>query len=84
MTLLIDQDNEPTKSLYFLGAKVIHALMESNFGVVDPNVLFRAVNDGTVEAGAKVSYDYFMLTLDWLFLLGKINLDEKGDIIKCF
>jgi hypothetical protein len=84
MMLLIDEDNEPAKSIYFLGSKVIRALVESHFGVIDTNFLFRALNEDIADSGSKVSYDYFLLTLDWLFLLEKIDLNDKGDVVRCF
>ncbi|EOV1627796.1 ABC-three component system middle component 6 [Yersinia enterocolitica] len=32
----------------------------------------------------KVTFAQFMYTLDWLYLLDLIELNEQGDIIVCF
>ena len=31
-----------------------------------------------------ISFGYFMLTLDWLYLLNLVELTENGDIKKCY
>ncbi|MBK8202862.1 MAG: hypothetical protein IPK68_11250 [Bdellovibrionales bacterium] len=59
-------------------------MANSNFGVVDPNILFRSLNSEDILTSNRLSFDYFMLTLDWLYILGKIDLNEKGDVVRCF
>ena len=31
----------------------------------------------------KFTFDSFILTLDYLYTIGSIDIDEKGDIIRC-
>lgn len=81
--MLVDNDIDPTKSIYFLGAKIIDQIKSSNFSVTDPNLLFKRINSQST-LGNKLSFDYYMLALDWLYIIGLIDMNETGDVVKCF
>ena len=79
--MIVDRDTRPDKSIYFLGGKTIETMRDSQFGVLSPLELYSGVNDILEN---KISFDYFLLTLDWLFVLGLVETNENGDIVKCF
>ena len=76
--MIISQDTNPEREVYYLGALVLQTLKqapESSFDFFD---VFQELN-----VQKKVSINLFTLTLDWLFLLDVISIDN-GKIIKCF
>lgn len=79
--ILLDANNYPSKSLYVVGALVLQRLQMMRLGRSDVMLLFDDLNS---HSSQKFSFDQFMLTLDWLFILGKIDIDKRGDIVKCF
>jgi len=77
--MLVNKDTNPERDLYFLGAKVIEVVSkqgESEFSYFDILQI--------MKKDVKISPNLLALTLDWLFLLGTIELTEKGNIKKCF
>ncbi len=74
--MIIGKDIQPERKLYFLGSKVLELLQKSS-QEEDLISLYQTLND------KEISINMLLLTLDWLFLLGTIKIDE-GKIIKCF
>lgn len=79
--MIIDRDLVPEKNIYYLGGKVLEVLRDHQYDVVSPIEIFHQLER---LIPTKVSFDYFLLALDWLFILSKIEVDKKGDIVKCF
>lgn len=77
--MIISKDTNPEKDLYYLGARVLEVLASMEGAKVDFISLFQAVN-----AKFTLSNNLFSLSLDWLFLLGLIELADHGEIKKCF
>ncbi|MDR1747873.1 MAG: hypothetical protein LBR47_02305 [Spirochaetaceae bacterium] len=77
--MIVSKNTHPERDLYYLGAKTIEVLNSSIQEEWDFLDLFAEVN--TRE---KISLNLFSLVLDWLFILGVIRLNEKGEIRKCF
>ena len=76
--MIISKDIQPERQVYRLGALLIEVLQETSGKFVELFELFERMNFR--EA---VSVNTFMLTLDWLFLLGAVD-SSKGYITKCF
>jgi hypothetical protein len=76
--MILNKDNNPERDIYYLGALVIDLL--SKISIIDYEVfdVFQLINERE-----KVSMNLFALVLDWLFMLGAINL-INGHIQKCF
>jgi hypothetical protein len=74
---MIITERFPQKSLYFLGAMLLKHLANKNikFTLMD---LYESFNQEY-----KTDFKRFMMTLDWLFLIGSINNTKDGYIIKC-
>lgn len=75
--MIVSKDINPRRELYYLGAIVLHIMSSSGNPKVDFFELFHKLNDTE-----HVSIRLFSLTLNWLFLLGKIN-SEEGDVELC-
>lgn len=77
--MIVSKDTNPTKDLYYLGAKVLGCLETLERKEVDYVSLLN-----TVRKEVDISNNLFSLSLNWLYLLGSIELTEQGDIRKCF
>ncbi|AQW82888.1 ABC-three component system middle component 6 [Campylobacter pinnipediorum] len=73
---MIITERYPQNSLYVLGAELIKILEnEKEYTIFD---LYNSFN-----RHHKVSLKYFILTIDWLFLINVVNITENGFIKKC-
>ncbi|MDD3926729.1 MAG: hypothetical protein PHT33_08745 [bacterium] len=76
--MIIDYDKRPERQLYYLGSRLIEVIKDMPDHYIELLDAFELMN-----RNESVSMNTFMLTMDWLFLLGVIAYDE-GRIIKCF
>lgn len=74
--LLLDRNNEPTSTVYYLAASVYDYV--SKHDGIDAASLYRGVMFDSV--GKNVNYDFFLMALDFLYLLDRISVDEKGGL----
>lgn len=74
--MIINSDNHPQRQLYYLGAKTLEVLSK-NEGVAD---FFETYSE--IKKEENISLMLFVLTLDWLYILGAIR-SEKGTIEIC-
>jgi hypothetical protein len=79
--MIITQSEHPKNSLYYMGAQVLRALMSERFGLIDTLILYKKLNESLQES---ITFHKFLTTLDWLFILGLIDISDQGDIKKCF
>jgi len=77
--MIVSKDINPERDFYYLGAKIIEIISQSN----DKNVDFFDTYE-QLSNSEEISINLFTLTLDWLYLLGVINKTKKGIIVKCF
>jgi hypothetical protein len=77
--MIVSKDTHPERDFYYLGAKVIEIISKTDESNLNFFEIFEKLN-----ASEKVSVNLFVLTLDWLYLIGAINKLEKGRIAKCF
>lgn len=73
--LLLDRNNEPTSTVYYLAALAFD-YTGSHEGV-DASSLYQEVCE---NVGKNVNYDFFLMALDFLFLLNRMSVDEKGGL----
>ncbi|MCK9224009.1 MAG: hypothetical protein M0R46_08140 [Candidatus Muirbacterium halophilum] len=76
--MIINKDINPEREIYYLGALVIDILNNNSYKKMDFFELFQALNEKI-----KISVYLYILTLDWLFILGLITKKQEA-IIKCF
>ena len=75
--MIINFERKPVLSLYYLGGIVLEILIEKN------NEQIESLFALTKESIAQDLYvDFFYYTLDWLFLLSLIKL-ENGRVSLC-
>jgi len=76
--IVINKDINPEREIYYLGAVVIEILKSIPHKEADLLDVFQLLNKRK-----RVSMNLFVLTLDWLYLVGSIN-HQEGCIVKCF
>jgi len=74
--MIISQNKHPQRHLYYLGAKIL-GILQTKGGASD---FFEAYQE--VRNEEDISIMLFILTLDWLYLLGAIE-SERGWIKQC-
>ena len=76
--MIAGKDIKPERQIYHLGALLIEVLQNTPNRAIELFDVFEHMN-----SHENVSVNAFILTLDWLFLLGAIT-NDRGRIIKCF
>ena len=74
--LLLDRNNEPANTVYYLAA-LVFSYVEQYEGT-DASSLYQSICSEII--GRKVNHDFFLMSLDFLFLMGRIKVDEKGGL----
>jgi hypothetical protein len=69
----------PDFSIYYWGSKFIEFFQKEEYSL-RPNFLFEKFRK---KSGLKIGYDNFVYILDFLFIIGYIKLNDKGEIKKC-
>jgi hypothetical protein len=77
--MIINSNTNPKNQIYYLGALVIDIVRKQSDNVIDFLLVFEELN-----AVNKTSVNLYVITLDWLFIIGVLKTNHKGDIIKCF
>lgn len=75
--MLLPDNVHPEQTIYYNSAFIIKALKENN------NIPISELYE-TVRSLKDMSISIFTLSLDWLFLLNALNIDDNGRIQKCF
>ncbi len=76
--MIIDKDTNPSRDVYYIGSELLAILDKYDSKEIDLVDAFNLLNKKV-----KISMSLFILTVDWLFLLGSIK-SQKGLIEKCF
>ncbi|WP_425536003.1 ABC-three component system middle component 6 [Enterobacter hormaechei] len=79
--MILSNSIRPQYTIYFLGAKLIQCIQEQASTTLDSIDLFDKFKD---KITSKITFVQYMYTLNWLYLLDLIELNENGDIIICF
>ncbi len=72
--LLLNKNAEPEKTILYLSA-IIYGIILKGLKNIDDIYL-----EVQIELEEKLNFNFFVLALDFLFLLNKININSKGDI----
>lgn len=80
--MILPQDIAPEKSLYVMGARIIDLLKIHPHKTFDAKRIFDLYLNTHVEN--RITYNYFLYALDWLYILRIIDFDENNRLIKCF
>lgn len=79
--MLITHSPTPDTSPYCIGAYLLRKITNTNIGLYDSLTLYE---EFTEESNMKIGFNHFLYALDWLFLLGLVELDSTGKILRCF
>jgi hypothetical protein len=77
--MIISKDTNPGKDLYYLGAIILDSLQAIDSDTVEYITLLQELRNKI-----NISNNLFALSLDWLYLMGVIDLSDEGNINKCF
>lgn len=77
--MLLPKDINPINTVYYNGSVALKALKATSEKTVDFVELFQVV-----QKTDKITFQSYILSLDWLFLVGSIRLAPDGKIEKCF
>lgn len=79
--MILAQNESPKNSLYYIGALLVRTMSEERFAVIDTLSLYERLKTEKLEG---ISLSRYLYALDWLFIIGLIELSPTGDIKKCF
>lgn len=77
INMLILNETRPNLSLYYLGASLIQFFYQTGIKEIHLTDLYQKYNDFF-----PITFNRFMLVLDWLFMLGILGESKKG-CLKC-
>ncbi|MBK1855493.1 hypothetical protein JO972_11025 [Verrucomicrobiaceae bacterium 5K15] len=76
--MIVGKDTHPERKVYYWGALVLEVLSSSKEDHLNSFAVYE-----NLKSNHDISAELFLLTLDWLYLVGAID-GEKGRIQKCF
>lgn len=77
--MIISKDTNPEKDLYYIGAIVLESLQSVEDETFEYLTLLHLLRNKI-----DISNNLFALSLDWLYLMGVVELTDEGHIKKCF
>lgn len=75
--LLIDRNKEPTNTVFYLSSLIQGILQENT--KMDYASLFTVLSKDILKRN--INIEFYSLALDFLFLLDKISINERGEIV---
>ncbi|ELY5850853.1 hypothetical protein SNN74_003615 [Cronobacter turicensis] len=73
---MITIDSDPKANPVYIGSVVLRLFQSSDSMVIEISRLYDLVN-----AVFELSFDLFLYSLDWLFIIGAIELDGNGGVV---
>lgn len=77
--MLTDPFSSPDRNIYVLGARIISVFRSRKYEPQDPDSLFKSLNFGH-SSETRISWGYYQLALDWLFIRGVIRISKTGEL----
>jgi len=78
--MIVPIDIKPEYSLYFIGGQLIETIKKKKDITFDLIELYQAF----INKISDCSFNQYLLALDWLYLIDVIEIDNKGQLRKCF
>lgn len=72
--LLLDKNAEPKKTIFYLSVIVYNLILK---GIVNIESLYIELQKVIKD---EINYNFFILALDFLFLLDKIKINNEGEL----
>lgn len=73
---MITIDSDPKANPVYIGSVVLRLFQRNDSMVIEISRLYDLVN-----AVFELSFDLFLYSLDWLFIIGAIELDGNGGVV---
>lgn len=73
---MITIDSDPEANPIFIGGLIISFFNSSDSKIKKISILFEEV-----KIVIKISFDIFLQALDWLFIIGVVDLNDNGDLV---
>ena len=80
--MLLPQDIAPEKSLYVIGGRIIAIFNVLNRRTIDTKSLYNLYISEFEKDN--LSFSYFLYALDWLFIVGFIDIYNNTKVKRCF
>lgn len=80
--MILPQDIAPEKSIYVMGSRIIEILNNEPHNTIDPKLIFDKYNLWHPET--KITYNYFLYAIDWLYILNAVEITGNLGIKKCY
>jgi len=77
--MILSNSQSPNKCLYVVGANLIEIIKADEKEALPTLDLFKKYN----ENYEVISFAYFNFGLDWLFIVGAVDITHTGEIILC-
>lgn len=75
--MIINKDEKPKNTIYYIAACIYEVITTVNISEVIQ--IFEYI---TYEFNLEINYQMFLLSLNFLFLIGRIEINEQGEV-KC-
>lgn len=73
---MITIDSDPKANPVYIGSVVLRLFQSNDSMVIEISRLYDLVN-----AVFELSFELFLYSLDWLFIIGAIELDGNGGVV---
>jgi hypothetical protein len=73
---MITIDSDPMLNPIYIGASILNELSTIDFTEIEIENLYLSIKDKF-----DMSYDVFAFALDWLYIVGAVDLNENGLLI---
>jgi hypothetical protein len=80
--MLLPQDIAPEKSLYVIGGRIIETFNSINLRTIDTKTLYTSYV--SMFRQQDLSFSYFLYALDWLYIIGFVEIYNDTKIKRCF
>jgi hypothetical protein len=77
--MIISKDTNPAKDLYYIGGLILQYLIENNLKTIDYHDLI-----SVMKSNYNITTNLLLLSIDWLYILGSIEINKTGDLSICF
>jgi hypothetical protein len=77
--MIISKDTNPAKDLYYIGNLILQYFIDNRIKVIGYTELIAAL-----KSEYNISTNLLSLSLDWIYMLGSVEIDDKGDLVICF
>jgi hypothetical protein len=77
--MLVAKYSNPEKSIYYQASLILDIIKKLSLNTIDSSELYLNV----VKQKGNLSYSQYLLALNWLYLLGIIDLNNNGVLVVC-